>query len=151
MLVGVMICLHAPYSSASGQSQNQYPDKIAGSILKIEIGDKAILVELNDNPAAKNLVKMLPLDIEFRDYNGTEKIAELPEKLKVSGSPDKCDPVEGSFTYFIPWGNLAIFYRDFRPSNNLVPLGKIISGMEILKNENGPFRARLTNNTPDKE
>lgn len=108
-------------------------------------------MELNDNAAVKNLVKRLPLEIEFRDYNGTEKIADLPEKLQVGDSPDKCDPVEGSFAYFIPWGNLAIFYRDFRLSNNLVPLGKVISGMEILKNVNGPFKARLMNNEPNKE
>jgi hypothetical protein len=35
-------------------------------------------------------------------------------------------------TYYAPWGNLAIYYRDFGYSSGLVILGKIDSGMEAL-------------------
>ena len=73
---------------------------------------------------------MLPLTVNFEDFNGTEKIAYLPEKLDTEKSPAGCDPSEGSFTYYAPWGNLAVFYRDFRPSSGLVPLGRVESGME---------------------
>jgi hypothetical protein len=30
----------------------------------------------------------------------------------------------------MPWGNLAIFYRDFRYSKGLIPLGVIESGVD---------------------
>lgn len=102
-----------------------------------------IIFALDDNAAAANLVAILPLELEFRDYNGTEKITDLPRKLNVKDSPTTCDPVAGSFIYFIPWGNLAIFYKDFRHSSNLVPLGKIISGLEALQNATGKFVLRL--------
>ena len=36
-------------------------------------------------------------------------------------------PPKGDIAYYIPWGNLAVFVRDFRPSDNLVPLGKLSS------------------------
>jgi hypothetical protein len=35
-------------------------------------------------------------------------------------------------TYYAPWGNLAIFYRDFGYSKGLIRLGRIDSGMEAL-------------------
>jgi hypothetical protein len=38
----------------------------------------------------------------------------------------------GDITYYAPWGNLAIFYRDFGYSSGLVSLGRIESGIEAL-------------------
>lgn len=94
-------------------------------------GGEAILL-LEDHPASRSFYAMLPLQLTLEDYNGTEKIGYLPEKLKTEGSPSRCDPEAGTFAYYAPWGNLAIFYRDFRPSDGLVPLGRIISGMQHL-------------------
>ena len=92
-----------------------------------------IIVALNDNPAADALYEMLPLELTFEEFNGTEKIAYLPEELPTDGSPDSCDPDVGSLCYYIPWGNLCFFYRDFRASSSLIPLGQVESGTEFLE------------------
>ena len=42
------------------------------------------------------------------------------------------EPDVGAFTYYAPWGNLAIFYRDFGYAVGLVELGRISSGVERL-------------------
>lgn len=140
LFIAVIFCLVPP---CSGQARQ--PDGAANPArgIAIMLGEKRIALALDDNPAVASLLEMLPLEIEFRDYNGTEKIADLPKKLAVKGAPTSCDPMAGSVAYFIPWGNIAIFYRDFRPSSNLVPLGKITSGLEYLQNMTGNFRARL--------
>lgn len=91
-----------------------------------------IIVALNDNPAADALCDMLPLELTFEEFNGTEKIAYLPEELPTDGSPDSCDPDVGSLCYYIPWGNLCFFYQDFRSSSSLIPLGQVESGAELL-------------------
>ena len=92
-----------------------------------------IIVRLNDNPAADALHDMLPLELTFEEFNGTEKIAYLPEELPTDGYPDSCDPDVGSLCYYIPWGNLCFFYRDFRASSSLIPLGQVESGAEFLE------------------
>lgn len=92
-----------------------------------------VIVALNDNPAADALYDMLPLELTFEAFNGTEKIAYLPEELPTDGSPDSCDPDVGSLCYYIPWGNLCFFYQDFRASSSLIPLGQVESGAEFLK------------------
>ena len=92
-----------------------------------------IIVALNDNPAADALYDMLPLELTFEEFNGTEKIAYLPEELPTDGSPDSCDPDVGSLCYYSPWGNLCFFYQDFRASSSLIPLGQVESGAEFLK------------------
>ena len=98
---------------------------------------------LDDNDAARNFYAMLPLELSFEDFNGTEKIATLPEKLSLGSSPTSCDPGKGSFTYYIPWGNIAVFYRDFRPSRNLVPLGSVVRGMDLFAGQKGDFSVRI--------
>lgn len=67
---------------------------------------------------------MLPLNLTFEDYAKTEKIAYLPEKLSES-KVEGYEPKKGDITYYAPWGNLAIFYRDFGYSPGLVSLGQI--------------------------
>ena len=45
----------------------------------------------------------------------------------------------GDVTYYAPWGNLALFHRDFEYSSGLVKLGALYSGIEALRR-----RGRLT-------
>ena len=50
-------------------------------------------------------------------------------------------PEVGDLTYYAPWGNLAIFYRDFGYAKGLVKLGRIDSGLELLSGADGlPLR-----------
>lgn len=44
--------------------------------------------------------------------------------------------------YYAPWGNLAIFYKDFGYASGLVILGKIDSEVEAL-NVPGPIEATI--------
>ena len=57
-----------------------------------------IIVALVDNSAARSLVAMLPLDLEFRDYAGSEKISDLQRKLDNTDVPDGHDPSLGDLT-----------------------------------------------------
>lgn len=100
--------------------------------IRIVMDSGEILVELDDHPGAQALYDLLPLELSFEDYNGTEKIAYLENELPEDGAPDSCDPEVCSLCYYIPWGNLCFFYRDFRHSQSLMPLGTVISGQELL-------------------
>lgn len=66
------------------------------------------------------------------NYAATEKISYLPRKLSTAGAPAGSDPSAGDITYYAPWGNLAIFYKDFGYSRGLIQLGRIDSGIEAL-------------------
>ena len=102
--------------------------------IQIMTDDGNIVVELYDNSATKDLMKKLPMKLSFEDYNeGTEKISYLDEELDITDVPDKWNPQGGDLTYYVPWGNLAFFNREFHESSDLVPLGKIIKGRGLLK------------------
>ena len=87
---------------------------------------------LIDSKTTQDFVSLLPLTLTLEDYAGTEKISVLPRRLSAEGAPSGSDPSLGDITYYAPWGNLALFYRDFGYSSGLVVLGRIDGGMEAL-------------------
>ncbi|WP_370589969.1 cyclophilin-like fold protein [Undibacterium sp. 14-3-2] len=48
---------------------------------------------------------------------------------------DGGEPAIGDITYYAPWGNLVIFYKDFAYSEGLIKLGKIDSDLEAFKRD----------------
>lgn len=111
--------------------------------VKLIIDGQEFDVTLYDTPAANALYDMLPLELTFEDFNGIEKIAYMDNELSTEGEPDEYDPDVGDLCLYAPWGNLSIFYKDFRNSNGLISLGHIDSGMEVISSMNENFTVTL--------
>lgn len=110
----------------------------SGTRIQLAFNNENVIVKLHDNPTSKDFLALLPLTLKLEDYAGTEKISYLPRKLSTEGAPSGSDPSVGDFTYYAPWGNLAIFYKDFGYSNGLIILGKVESGIEKLASLKAP-------------
>lgn len=83
------------------------------------------IIELEDNPATRDFYAQLPLNLEFSDYVGKEKISNaLPKPLNTSGL-NGYDPQVGDLFYFAPWGNLGIFYAKQPFHSGLVRFGSV--------------------------
>ncbi len=111
--------------------------------IKIIIEKQQVIINLLDTPASQQLLLQLPLTLSFSDYAGAEKIAYLPEKLVTQGMVSAAN-VAGDFTYYAPWGNIAIFYRSEGHDSNLYTLGHIESGKELLASLTGNFTATIS-------
>ena len=108
----------------------------------ITFGETVVSATLDNNPTANDFRSLLPLAVTLEDHAGTEKITYLPRKLSTAGAPDGFTPVAGDLAYYAPWGNLAIYYRDFRYSPGLIRLGRITSPLEALRFK-GDVQARI--------
>jgi hypothetical protein len=100
--------------------------------LRLKTGDKVITATLMDNATSRDFVSLLPMSVTLDDYAATEKISYLQRKLSSEGAPAGSTPSTGDIAYYAPWGNIALFYKDFRYSSGLIKLGKIDSGVEAL-------------------
>lgn len=107
-------------------------ERMSGIKIKLAYEDKEILVEMLDNHSAGDFLNLLPLELSFEDYNQTEKITSLPSKLSTENAPNGMTPKKGDFSYYAPWGNLAIYYKDFTYSSGVIQLGSIVEGLENL-------------------
>jgi hypothetical protein len=106
--------------------------KSAALRLRLTFNGAEAVVNLRDSPTSRELLSSLPMTLTLSDYGGTEKVAALPRRLSTENAPEGIEPSIGDFTYYAPWGNLAIFYKGFRCSKGLVALGRMESGMEHL-------------------
>lgn len=100
--------------------------------IRLTMNGKAITATLTDSPTSRDFLAQLPMTLKLDDYASTEKIAYLPKKLSTQGAPAGVDPDVGDITYYAPWGNLAIFYRDFGYAAGLVRLGRVDEGIGAL-------------------
>lgn len=135
MIRGIFACaitllLVVTCASAATRTANQHPRETMN--IKMTIAGQIITARLEDNHSARDFFAMLPLTLPIEDYAETEKIAYLPRQLTTLGAPKGIDPGVGDLTYYAPWGNLAIFYRDFGYSTGLIKLGRIESGLDAL-------------------
>ena len=127
--------------------ENDTEESVSGTKIKITVGEQEVMVILADNSATRDLVNRLKessITLEFSDFNSSEKIAYLDERLDTS-NVEGHDPVVGDLTIYTPWGNLAAFYRDTAGySSSLVLVGKIEeSDIEILASQSETFTAVL--------
>jgi hypothetical protein len=100
--------------------------------LRLVFADQDFTATLEDNPSARDLVSMLPLDLKISDYATNEKIAYLPRKLTGDGSGRFGDEAVGDLCYYAPWGNLAMFHGPYRWSPGLIRLGRLDHGARPL-------------------
>lgn len=110
--------------------------------IQLTIDGQVLTAKLEDSAAARDFAALLPLTLDLEDYAATEKIAQLPRKLSTAGAPAGITPAIGDITYYAPWGNLAIFYKDFGHAAGLVKLGHIKGDIQVLSGR-GMIRARI--------
>jgi hypothetical protein len=101
-------------------------------------GGETVAAVLGNGAAARDFASLLPVTLTLKDYASTEKVADLPKRLSIEGEPDGFDPSPGDITFYAPWGNLAIFYKDFGFSRGLVSLGRLSRVPDALK-QPGPI------------
>jgi hypothetical protein len=133
---------NAEGSDPAAMSREVSHHKTGAMKISIEVEGKVITVTLEDSAVSTDFITLLPLTLTLNDYASTEKISDLPRRLSTQGAPAGSDPSIGDITYYSPWGNLAIFYRDSGYASGLIKLGKINSGIEAL-NRPGSFRVKI--------
>jgi len=109
--------------------------KEQGMKISVKSGNIEIIYQLNDSKAVKDLYAQLPLTIAVEPYSNNE-IIFYPQALNTSGAP-LAEGGAGSLAYYAPWGDIVLFYGSFNKSSSLFELGKIVSGVEKIKNLSG--------------
>ena len=118
--------------------------------IRLKLEHTTLNATLDENATARDFVALLPLTLTLKDYAETEKISDLPKKLSTVGAPASIIPVAGDITFYAPWGNLALFYKDGHDSSGLVKFGKVDSGIEAFQRP-GPLKVtieRIENSQP---
>ena len=96
----------APSSSA----RSSETEKGHGLVRFSSSGTSVDVKITHENPAARDLLSMLPLTMPVLEFAGREKIGDLPRELEIEGSKGS-EPVDGDLIYFKPWGHVGFYYN----------------------------------------
>lgn len=100
-------------------------EAVMAATIEMVVDGKVYQVQLEDHATAQDFMSRLPMTLVFENFGQTERIAYLKNALKIGNAPTSTTPVVGDFAYYIPWGNVCVFIKDFRHSSDLVPMGKM--------------------------
>ena len=121
-------------SLGASREEPDTPDVTSFNV-NIIVGERTVTATMEDNGAARDFLSRLPLEVTLEDYNsGTEKIFYPDPELSLDDTPRGCAPVAGDITIYEPWGNVAIFCRDWPESSSLIKIGHIDGdGISLLQ------------------
>lgn len=113
--------------------------------IKLSFDDKEVIVRMEDNPAAVQVLALLPTRFEFIDYAGEEKITDFPRPLSLDDVSRGMVASAGKMFIYAPWGNMGFFYKNHGSTvdTSLIPLGEVESGLEHLAGHKGGFSAKI--------
>ncbi|AWL98198.2 hypothetical protein ABIA00_002759 [Bradyrhizobium ottawaense] len=145
-VVGGLVAIAAVPGSVAGLTVTNAAGRTGAANMQMRCAfDRhSFTATLLDNPSARDLVALLPLDLAIEDYSTNEKIAYLPRKLTELDSVPFADEAPGDLCYFAPWGNLAFFHGSYRYSKGLIRLGHLDGGAQpLLTRGKYPLRLEL--------
>lgn len=93
--------------------------------VSLQFRDVVISGTVEDTAAGRSLLAQLPIELDFREYGGQEKIATLPAPLDLDGAPERAAAPAGTLGYYAPDQGLVLYYEDVGSYPGIVPLGTI--------------------------
>lgn len=109
-----------------GASREEDENPATSMKMNITVGSRTITATMEDNPAARDFLSRLPLEVTLNDYNDiTEKVFYPSPALTTTGVTRGCTPTPGDITIYAPWNNVAIFCKSWSQSNDLIKIGRI--------------------------
>lgn len=93
--------------------------------IKISVGGKTFDAVLEDNAAAQEFYKMLPLEIKMNELNGNEKYFRLNKNLPSKDS--RAGTIHAGDLMLWSSNTVVLFYKSFSSGYSYTRLGKIIN------------------------
>ena len=118
----------SPETNQSIDNEEMAMDKVY-----ININNKKLEIDLENNSTASALIKLLPLELSMNDLNGNEKYAYLNESLPTNTYSPK--HIEAGDVMLFGDNCLVIFYESFDTSYSYSKIGHI-NNLPSLDNGN---------------
>lgn len=118
-------------------------DVTAEARVRLTFDGGEAVVRLENNAAAKDFLSRLPMTQTFEDFNSIEKICRLPDEITTESMETGIDPDIADVTLYVPWNTLVFYYEDYGYNEDLIPMGHVESGMELLAKMGDAFTVSM--------
>lgn len=95
---------------------------------------------LYDTVAAKQFYDQLPLALDLTNFRDAQWMFYPPKKLSVTTREAYHDGKKGELSYYAPWGDAFMLYKDFYAGDEMHRLGINLTGIEEIAEMAGSAR-----------
>lgn len=114
------------------------------SDMKVEVVSQGRIAtfQLYDTTAARQFYAQLPLELDLTNFRDAQWMFYPPEKLNVTADEAYHDGKKGELSYYAPWGDVFMLYKDFYAGDEMHRLGIGLSGVDAIEGMSGHVSIR---------
>lgn len=105
--------------------------------VKITSQGQTALFQLYDTVAAEEFYDQLPLKLDLSNFRDAQWMFYPPRKLNVTAREAYHDGKKGELSYYEPWGDAFMLYKDFYAGDEMHRLGVGLSGVDKIAEMSG--------------
>jgi hypothetical protein len=144
-IVGFTICtlVEGKVSLASNEKPVKHEDNLvplSDMQVKLTARGHTATFQLYDTIAAKEFYDQLPLKLDLTNFGDAQWIFYPPKKLSVTAREAYHDGKKGELSYYEPWGDVFMLYKDFYAGDEMHCLGINLAGSEEIEAMSGSVR-----------
>ncbi len=109
------------------------------SDLQVKITSKGhtATFRLYNTAAAKEFYDQLPLRLDLSNFRDAQWMFYPPQKLNVTPAEAYHDGKKGELSYYAPWGDVFMLYKDFYAGDEMHRLGINLTGSDEIEKMSG--------------
>ncbi len=130
-------------AKATTKKSNKDKDNSDDKKISMNINGEEVIISLDDTPAANSFYDMLPLDVDFKNFNSEEKMMSVEEIMENADKPEAPSLDIGDFGLSEEDGSLSVITGDKESENSFNKLGTIVSGFDIILKQTGDYSATI--------
>ncbi len=132
---------------AATADENMHGLPLSDMQVKITSQGHTAIFQLYDTVAAEELFNQLPLRLDLDNFRDAQWMFYPPEKLHVTPHEAYHDGKKGELSYYAPWGDVFMLYKDFHAGDEMHRLGIGLTGLEDIALMSGD--ATIEKNQPN--
>ena len=145
LICSLVACLNTEGKASTPNNEKPSDNEEHGLILsdmqvKITSQGHTATFRLYDTVAAKEFYDQLPLKLDLTNFRDAQWMFYPPERLSVTTREAYHDGKKGELSYYAPWGDVFMLYKDFYAGDEMHRLGINLTGVEEIEGMSGSAR-----------
>ncbi|MCL1994111.1 MAG: cyclophilin-like fold protein [Spirochaetes bacterium] len=113
---------------------------LSDMIVRVTSQGRVATFQLYDTVAAFEFYRQLPLELALTNFRDAQWMFFLPQRLNVTPQEAYHQGIRGELSYYEPWGNAFMLYRDFYARDQMHRLGLNLTGLDEIAGMSGIAR-----------
>lgn len=134
IFIGMIICVLMIVFNVDGivSANETHNLKLSNMQVKITSKGHTATFRLYDTTAAKEFYNQLPLSLDLTNFRESQWMFYPPRKLNVTAREAYHNGKKGELSYYEPWGDAFMLYKDFYAGDEMHRLGVNLTGIEEI-------------------